>query len=158
MRRVQAYSPNIFEVYTKIRSRRPAWFHACPMIDPDDYESFCEWVRRKYPNWYEDEDCVVFVHREGHVAECHLAFLGKVNMDFLREVVARLEKDGTRRIEVPLAVREGLLVRKLLRGLDFQCEGTMRGKTARFSPDGHIERFLDVEMWARLASERLQNG
>lgn len=148
----------VCDMYTKIRTKRPNWFWACPGLDPEDYLGFQKWVYDRFPYWYEDEDHVVVTKPSGSTIEAHVAFLGRIDMDALRDVLDQLFESGAHRVEVPVVVKTGRTIRRVLKGLGFQMEGILRERNKYFDPQLGQNVFLDVEMWAKLSSEETNNG
>jgi hypothetical protein len=91
--------------------------------------------------------------QQQHVVEVHVAFLHASivhHHEELLELLMWLFAIGWKRIEVPVLATAGHTLRRLLREMGFQHEGTMRGAQHVVDVVTHSDSYVDVEMWAIL--------
>jgi hypothetical protein len=142
-------------LWHELRTRVPHWFRACLNIDDEDFHIFQQWLQLSRVTWIRSADVVVFLvpQRSTHVVAAHLALLTHP-VDSLRgnfcELLQWIFALGWKRIEVPVTEVAGHTIRRLLREMGFQREGTMRSATKGFDASLGRERYLDVDLWAIL--------
>jgi len=142
-------------LWHELRTRVPHWFRACLNIDAEDFHIFQQWLRLSRVTWIRSTDVIVFLEprKSTHVVEAHLALMdypvGQLRGDFC-ELLQWVFALGWRRIEVPVAEVAGKTIRRLLREMGFQLEGTMRRATRGFDAATQCERYMDVDLWAIL--------
>lgn len=140
----------INQLYMLIRARRPGWFAKALDISPGDYEAFKAWIWAEVSYWFTDGQHVVLVHQRNHVVEAHPLFLGRINEGYLNTVLVTLRAYQVRRVEVPLMLPTGRIIRATLGHLGFSLEGTMKDKERLKDPATGAYHFTDVELWAKI--------
>jgi len=143
------------ELWQELRRRVPTWFQACLNDQGEDSASFMTWLMMRRVTWIRTRDVVVFLvpKEQRHVVEVHLALmsmpLASLHLE-LCELMQWIFALGWRRIEIPVTEIAGRSIRKALREMGFQKEGTMRQATRGFDRRLGQERYMDVDLWSIL--------
>ena len=146
-------------VWEEIHRRAPSWFLTC--LSCTDKLSFVKWLHAMQVSWYRNGDVIVFCvpQRQSHVVEVHLAILSPLYLvrREMEELLEWLFALSWKRIVVPVTSNAGRGIRKALREMGFEKEGTLRAAQRGFNTRSATEEYLDVDVWAIL-KEGDRNG
>ena len=143
------------ELWHELRDRAAQWFHSCLGCDASEPGVFQLWMHSNRVTWIRTHDVVVFMlpRQQKHVVEVHVTFLHASIVhrhEELLELLMWLFAIGWKRIEVPVLATAGHTLRRLLREMGFQHEGTMRGAQHFINTAEECDYYVNVEMWAIL--------